>query len=1082
MNPSPRWPTDEELRLLLAGDLEPLRQAELEALLEREEVLRQQLEQLAGGTSWTSHAHCASPAGDAAADDAALLAAMARLKQPPTAATLAQDAPLPDPMTFSFLLPAENSDALGKLAHYEVQECIGAGGFGTVLKAYDPKLNRYVAIKVLAPHLAAHATARQRFLREAHAAGGVSNDHVVTIYAIEESHQPPYIVMEYVPGLSLQQLVDRDGPLSVSKIVRIGAQVAEGLAAAHQKGLIHRDIKPANILLENGVQRVKLTDFGLARLVDDAALTQSGIVAGTPQYMSPEQARGETVDYRSDLFSLGSVLYTMCTGRPAFRADSAVAVLKRVCDDQPRPVREVNPEIPAWLAAIVDKLMAKSPEKRFRSAREVSDLLERCLAHVQQPNLLALPEQVSRLAQETVQVPPVVIEHSNAALDAIRNKVRAPATWLMLIAVMSWTLLMFLLFLPIVGAWPGYHMPWWILMGSLLVITMVATLIALGSAAMRRLRFWPLAVLASILTMFLGPVPGVGLIVGIWALIVLFQRDVREAFAAVAAGQPYPLPAPRDEQQSVPAKPPMAGKAAYANSASRQSNWGVIVAIGLVLGVMVLPLLLCGGMLFTKTSIREVAGPLSGTHEHNSPGAHRNCQLTVLCPFADTLMTIEGTGARPGQTHRFATLQDARLPQTYRYNLQPGTYLVTAWEIESEQRIFEELVTVQEGEQKQIEILPQSLNPKIIEMTPTIPRVDVSDIYNAVLSADGRRVAWNVKNETVLVFDTVTGKQLLHLDDCKPQAMALSADGAQLAMRSSKPGDNEHFVVYNVHTGESQALRATGKFTDGLYMTPGWVRALAFSPDGQTLAAASGYQWTKETETDPNYRSAIHRWNLADGEALPTLALQDGLITQLVFPATKNDLLFAASTDEQRGALVAAWDLNDAKSVGRIWSADERLDGERDHVVSTPWGGWVYGAYQLDHHRQPTKFEVRALQTRNNGNQGKRGLWQVGRALDMGPVRSMAVSPDGKLLAIATNDGNRKIRLFDATNSTTTAEVGAAIGPESHLMFDLAFSPDSQELIAGSTARAFRWDVSRWTGSKLTPAEAPPKVNQSRGR
>src|SRR5690606_37702181 len=166
---------------------------------------------------------------------------------------------------------------------------------------------------------------------------------LVTIHAIEEAHMPPYIVMEYVSGLSLQQLIDREGPLPVAKIVRIGAQAAAGLAAAHRKGNIHRDIKPANILLENGVQRVKITDFGLARAADDASLTQSGVVAGTPQYMAPEQARGEAVDYRSDLFSLGSVLYTMCTGRPAFRADSAVAVLKRVCEEQPRPIPEVNP-------------------------------------------------------------------------------------------------------------------------------------------------------------------------------------------------------------------------------------------------------------------------------------------------------------------------------------------------------------------------------------------------------------------------------------------------------------------------------------------------------------------------------------------------------------------------------------------------------------------------------------------------------------------------------------------------------------------------------------------------------------------
>src|SRR5439155_4258185 len=152
-------------------------------------------------------------------------------------------------------------------------------------------------------------------------------------------------------------------------------QIAEGLAAAHQQGLIHRDIKPANILLENGVQRVKITDFGLARAVDDASLTQSGVIAGTPMYMSPEQADGQALDHRSDLFSLGTVLYVMCTGRPPFRATGTMAVLKRVIEDTPRSIAEINPEIPDWLADIIAKLHAKKPEERFQTAKEVAELL-----------------------------------------------------------------------------------------------------------------------------------------------------------------------------------------------------------------------------------------------------------------------------------------------------------------------------------------------------------------------------------------------------------------------------------------------------------------------------------------------------------------------------------------------------------------------------------------------------------------------------------------------------------------------------------------------------------------------------------
>src|SRR4030081_787508 len=135
--------------------------------------------------------------------------------------------------------------------------------------------------------------------------------------------------MEYINGQTLEQKLENTGPLPVKEILRIGYQVAAGMAAAHKQGLVHRDIKPSNILLENGVERVKLSDFGLARAVDDASQTQSGIIAGTPQYMSPEQARGEAVDHRSDLFSLGSVMYFMCAGHPPFRADSTPAVLRR---------------------------------------------------------------------------------------------------------------------------------------------------------------------------------------------------------------------------------------------------------------------------------------------------------------------------------------------------------------------------------------------------------------------------------------------------------------------------------------------------------------------------------------------------------------------------------------------------------------------------------------------------------------------------------------------------------------------------------------------------------------------------------
>jgi serine/threonine protein kinase/WD40 repeat protein len=285
----------------------------------------------------------------------------------------------------SFLRPTDKPGRLGTLGPYEVVSVIGRGGMGVVLKAHDPHLNRVVAVKTLAPEFAGNATARKRFAREAQAAAAVAHPHVVTIHAVEPAGPVPYLVMEYVEGQSLRQKLDRVGHLEVREILRIGSQIAQGLAAAHKQGLIHRDVKPGNVLLENGVERVKLTDFGLARATDDVAITRTGDIAGTPQYMSPEQAEGKPVDHRSDLFSLGSVLYAMCTGRPPFRGDSAIAVLRRVCDDTPRPIREVNPDIPPWLADIIDRLLKKNPDERIQTAAEVADRLNEHLAELQNP-------------------------------------------------------------------------------------------------------------------------------------------------------------------------------------------------------------------------------------------------------------------------------------------------------------------------------------------------------------------------------------------------------------------------------------------------------------------------------------------------------------------------------------------------------------------------------------------------------------------------------------------------------------------------------------------------------------------------
>jgi serine/threonine-protein kinase len=382
-------PPVSRLKDLLAERLPQEEQARLNRHLERCPACQHRLEGLvAAREPWSGLAkHLSQPPQR----EAALKQVMENLKREPDPEPTRDEPAVPADLPLGFLSPSDKPDQLGRLGPYEVLAEIGRGGMGIVLKAFDPTLHRVVAIKVLAPQLATSGVARKRFMREAQAVAAVTHDHIVTIHAVEEANGLPYLVMQYVPGQSLQDRIDKEGPLPLKEVLRIGMQTAAGLAAAHAQGIIHRDIKPANILLENGVQRVKLTDFGLARAMDDASVTQSGFVAGSPQYMAPEQARGETLDHRADLFSLGSVLYTMCTGRPPFRAANTFAVLRRVSEETPRPIREVNPEIPDWLAAVVDKLHAKDPAARYQSAGDVAEVLGRHLAELQQASYVPPP-------------------------------------------------------------------------------------------------------------------------------------------------------------------------------------------------------------------------------------------------------------------------------------------------------------------------------------------------------------------------------------------------------------------------------------------------------------------------------------------------------------------------------------------------------------------------------------------------------------------------------------------------------------------------------------------------------------------
>jgi urea transport system substrate-binding protein len=296
----------------------------------------------------------------------------------------AAHSPLPD---FSFLLPALEPGELGWLAQYRVTRLIGAGGMGMVFEAEDTHLLRPVALKVMRPEIAASLSHRSRFLQEARAAAAIVSDHIVPVYQVGQDNDVPFMVMQLLRGEPLDARLSREPRLPVAEALVIAIQAATGLEAAHEKGLVHRDIKPGNLWLEaeqagGEFRRVRILDLGLVRGLGGgkAQLTTAGVVVGTPHFMAPEQAAGQPVDARADLFSLGCVIFTMLSGELAFSGDSTMAVLMALASHTPPPLTAVNPAVPPELAALVTRLMAKSREDRPASAREVIEQLEAILA------------------------------------------------------------------------------------------------------------------------------------------------------------------------------------------------------------------------------------------------------------------------------------------------------------------------------------------------------------------------------------------------------------------------------------------------------------------------------------------------------------------------------------------------------------------------------------------------------------------------------------------------------------------------------------------------------------------------------
>ncbi len=255
-----------------------------------------------------------------------------------------------------------------RLGPYEVMSRLGAGGMGVVYTARDPRLKRQVAIKLLSPDLTRDDVAKRRFLQEAQAASALDHPNICNIHEINEAPDGQlYLVMAYYAGATLKQRIDT-GSISIDEAVDIARQVADGLATAHDAGIVHRDIKPANLLIaKSGV--VKILDFGLAKLTGSEGVTQTGTTVGTVAYMSPEQARGEEVDHRTDIWSLGAVLYEMVAGTTPFHGDNLLALSSAIADSEPRALSGQRADVPAQVDRVVSQALSKRKEERQQSAR-----------------------------------------------------------------------------------------------------------------------------------------------------------------------------------------------------------------------------------------------------------------------------------------------------------------------------------------------------------------------------------------------------------------------------------------------------------------------------------------------------------------------------------------------------------------------------------------------------------------------------------------------------------------------------------------------------------------------------------------
>jgi WD40 repeat protein/serine/threonine protein kinase len=983
-----------------------------------------------------------------------------------------------DPNEISIFAPPEQSDEIGRLGEYRVLEVLGSGGMGIVFRAEDTKLNRQVALKVMRPDLAETIKAKKRFLNEARAIAAIEHDHIVSIYQVGEESEVPFIAMQYLHGESLQSRLNREEKLASLDVVRIGREIADGLAAAHERGLIHRDIKPSNIWLqEKQVShftrdesefpqsshrfsfRCKILDFGLVCSDgNDGGLTLCGVVLGTPMYMSPEQARGKSIDHRCDLFSLGSVLYRVATGQPAFSGANMTSTLLAVAKADPTPVSVLAPDLPPKLGKLIMKLLAKNRNDRPASAAEVvrtlSDI-ERELATQNAPDASALKPSVDAAPPQVEPSEINVAENENRSTPR-RNGRGSHRLWRIGAAVM---LSGFLLAAAIVILLrnPGR--------GDLVITAAEDVEITVrqvdGEAETIQLtsgRNDPIKVSAGRFEIAItgSEADHFELDGDATELVMRKGEQIRVQIVRKAAAAPNV-----DQDETGPAVAEVPEWPVDRLHRDKIDPYELMIAGG-------------GD---SDNAAREIVA-IFGDTRWNHGGLITSAvfssdgrSLVSLGGSEVIVWDVETGRARAvfsepsGWLEGIALSPDDKLVAVGSHH--PGS--IGLWDVETGKQ-----VRTLGGESEKatfLAFLPDretliSVNRmsgmiKLWEInTGQIRKVlakDLGELASVAIDSQGRLLAMAGSDKVLRVLDLETGTEKRWDLETEPRYsdIIFHPDSQTLLCN-----DGGNFVLLDLNSGE---------FRSPLGDTPGWRRSLAYRPDGKFLAASNG--------------ARVELWDVENGKMTSSFDVQDDVHVVTFSP----DGHLLATGGE--GHAIKLWDAQtgqerapDGRHSGPALSVDVSRNGE---LLAWGYGGGtievhnISDAAALQLVQRPFR-RVTSVEFQPNGNllaasysDGSISLWdpksgtQTVNWTAPSRVNHLAFSPDGRRLVSSGDDG---IRIWDATTGREQANLPMEYpGPEM-----TAFLPMGQRLFSISKTQFQIWDIGARRLLAMHPIKSAP--------